>query len=175
MAGKKEARERPSWDEYFANITIATAKRSSCLKRHVGAVIIGKGKEILTTGYNGAPRGIECCFDKDTCWRNENEIPHGENKDLCIASHAEANAIYQAARNGVSLNGAVLYVTTFPCPTCAKAIIQTGLTKVYYLFGYYGRQYEFSKKLLREAKIKTQRVKIDLEKLARENPDLKLR
>lgn len=148
-------RERPSWDEYFVNIVLETRKRSSCIKRQVGALIVTEdGKTLLVTGYNGAPRNIESCFDKNECWRTANNIAHGENKDLCMGAHAEANAFYSAARNGIVIERGRLYVTTFPCVTCAKGIIQVGLTEVKYLENYYGIQHDFSEELLRDAKIK---------------------
>jgi dCMP deaminase len=171
--GKKE-RARPSWDEYFVNIAIESAERSSCLKRHVGALIVND-KQILATGYNGAPRGVDSCYDNGICWRSKHNIPHGQDKDLCMASHGEFNGICQAARKGIPLKDSVLYVTTFPCPTCAKAIIQSGIIEVCYLAEYYGAQYKFSKELLRKAKVKTRKINMDLERIAQKHHDLKLK
>jgi len=156
-SSEKTKTERPSWDEYFINIAIETAKRSSCIKRHVGAVIV-KNKHILATGYNGAPSGISSCYEKDLCMRRERKIEHGKDKDLCLAVHAEANALCQAAKIGVPVENSVLYVTTYPCPTCAKLIINSGLKQVNYIFVYYGQQYSFSKEILTKAKIKTRKV-----------------
>jgi len=156
---EKTKRERPSWDEYFIGILLQTTKRSSCLKMQVGAIIVSSDREILTTGYNGAPRGIESCFEKNNCWRRQENIGHGKEKDLCMASHAEANAVYQAARKGISLLNSSIYVTTYPCPTCAKAIIQTGIKEIIYLEDYYGKQYDFSQKLLKKANIKIRKLK----------------
>lgn len=153
------SRERPSWDEYFVNLVIETAKRSSCLKRNVGALIV-KDNIILTTGYNGAPRNINSCFDNDKCWRKSMKIRHGENKDLCMAVHAEANAIYHSAKKGISIEDSELYVTTYPCPSCAKAVINTGIKKVNFIFPYYGEQYEFSRYLLKKAGVKTRRIRL---------------
>jgi dCMP deaminase len=148
---------RPSWDEYFIQITRDTSLRSSCLKRKVGAVIVRENR-ILATGYNGAPRGIDSCFDSGVCWRRNQGIAHGTDKDLCMAAHAEANAFSQAAREGISLKGATLYVTTHPCITCAKEIIQTGIISVNYLEEYYGAHEEFSKYLLEKAGIPTRKL-----------------
>ena len=153
-------RERPSWDEYFLKQAILTSERASCLKRRVGAVIV-RDKRILATGYNGAPRNVDpSCFDNDSCLRREKNIEHGRDKDLCMAVHAEANAFYQAARVGTSIEGAILYVTTFPCISCAKGIISTGIIQVNYLFDYYGEQYDFSKLLLDKAKIELRKLEI---------------
>jgi len=165
--------KRPSWDEYFLNLTIDTSNRASCLKRDVGAVIV-RDNRVLATGYNGAPRGVDpSCFDNQECWRRNRKIEHGRDKDLCMAVHAEANAIYQAARAGVSIDRATLYVTTFPCPSCAKGVISTGIVEVKYLFEYYGEQYDFSKFLLKKAKVKLEKLELPknneftLEKLKR--------
>jgi len=171
-AGK--TRQRPSWDEYFTDLIVETARRSSCLKRHVGAIIV-RNKRILATGYNGAPSGIENCVDENYCWRVKHKIAHGESKDLCMAAHAEANAIYDAANRGVAINESELYVTTFPCPICAIAIIQSGIKEVNYIREYYGKQRDFSAYLLRKAGIKTRKLKADLKKIAREHPGLNLR
>ncbi len=154
-AVKTEKRERPSWDEYFVNIVLETKKRSSCLKRQVGALVVSAdGKTISATGYNGAPRGIKSCYDRNQCWRRTHNIKHGENKDLCRAVHAEHNAFCAAARKGVALEGGILYVTTFPCPTCANSIVQVGLVEVNYLENYYGIRHDFAERTLREAKVK---------------------
>lgn len=159
-------KERPSWDEYFVNLVIATSDRSSCLKRDVGALII-KDKRILTTGYNGSPRGIDSCVDSGECMRRQRGLEHGRDKDLCKAVHAEANAIYQAARYGIALDGSDLWVTTFPCPSCAKAILSSGIISVHYLFEYYGEQYNFSKELLEKGKINLRQVDLSPERLAK--------
>ena len=100
----------------------------------VGAVIV-KEKRILTTGYNGAPRGLDHCLDIG-CLRAKLNIPSGERHELCRGLHAEQNAIIQAAQHGVSINGAVLYCTTLPCIICAKMIINAGITRITYDVGY---------------------------------------
>jgi dCMP deaminase len=98
------------------------------LRRQVGAVVV-KDKQILASGYNGAPTGIEHC-DVVGCLREEMGVPSGQRHELCRALHAEQNAFLQAAKHGVSLNGATLYVTTQPCSICAKMIINVGIKKV---------------------------------------------
>ena len=124
---------RLTCEEYFMTVCLDIAKRSSCLSRQVGAVIV-KDKRILATGYNGSPQGIETCYDKGYCIRKESKS--GENLDTCFAVHAEMNAILQCSRVGISCEGATLYVTTFPCINCMKAIINSGINTVIYLEDY---------------------------------------
>ena len=126
--------KRPSWDEYFMEITRLVASRSTCLRRHVGAVIV-KDKRILTTGYNGAPTGIRHCLDVG-CLRETMNIPSGERHELCRGIHAEQNAIIQAAFHGVSVKDASLYCTNQPCTICAKMIINAGIKRIYFRSGY---------------------------------------
>jgi dCMP deaminase len=146
--------DRPSWDEYFMEITHLVAKRSTCLRRIVGAVLV-RDKKILTTGYNGAPSGLEHCLGLG-CIRSELNIPSSEKHELCRGIHAEQNVIIQAAYHGVSINGATLYVTTFPCSICAKMIINAGIVKVIYDSGY---DDNLSKKMLKEAGIELKILK----------------
>jgi dCMP deaminase len=148
---EKEKSQRPSWDEYFLNIAALVATRSTCLRRKVGAVVV-KNKQILATGYNGAPTGIEHC-DKVGCLREKLNVPSGERHELCRALHAEQNAFLQAARHGVCLDGAVLYSTTQPCSICAKMIINTGIKKII-MRGEYPD--EFAREILREGGIITE-------------------
>jgi len=122
------ARVRPSWDEYFMEITRQVARRSTCLRRQVGALIV-KDKQILATGYNGAPSGFDHC-EQTGCLREEMHIPSGERQEICRGLHAEQNAIIQAALHGVSVAGGDLYCTHQPCITCAKMIINSGLRRV---------------------------------------------
>jgi len=121
---------RESWDRYFMNIAELVSTRATCVRRKVGAVIV-RDKNILATGYNGAPRRVEHCTD-ETCLRQKLNIPSGERHEICRAVHAEQNAIIQAARHGVAVNGASLYITVFPCSICAKMIINSGISKIYF-------------------------------------------
>ncbi|MBN2061067.1 MAG: cytidine/deoxycytidylate deaminase family protein [Deltaproteobacteria bacterium] len=125
---------RPSWPEYFMGITRLVAKRSTCLRRHVGAILI-KDKRILATGYNGAPAGMKHCEDIG-CLREKSSIPSGERHELCRALHAEQNAIIQAAYHGIPINGSILYCTNKPCVICTKMIINAGIIKIFYEEGY---------------------------------------
>lgn len=139
---------RPSWDEYFINIAQLAATRSTCLRRQVGAVIT-KDKKILATGYNGAPAGLKHCLDIG-CLREEMGIPSGERHELCRATHAEQNAIVQAATHGVSIKNSVLYSTTHPCILCSKLLINAGIRKVVIEESYPD---ELSQKMLKEARV----------------------
>lgn len=144
-SGTSEA--RPSWDEYFAEICKVVAKRSTCLRRRVGAILV-RNRRILSTGYNGPPRKLRHCADLGGCYREQLGIPSGERHELCRALHAEQNAIIQAALHGVETTGATLYVTNFPCALCAKMLINAGVVRVVY-----GGEYpdELARELLEEA------------------------
>lgn len=122
---------RVSWDEYFMEIAEIVKSRSTCLRRQVGAVIV-KDNRIITTGYNGAPSGLDHCIDMGECYREKLGVPSGQRHELCRALHAEQNAIIQAANLGISTNGAILYVTTQPCVICAKMCINAGIVKIVY-------------------------------------------
>lgn len=141
------------WDKRFMELTEKVAEWSSCFQdnRHVGAVIV-KDKRILTTGYNGAPSGILSCVERSECMRKKLNIPSGTRHELCYAVHAEQNAIIQAARLGISLEGATLYCTHQPCVICAKMIINAGIKRIVYKDGYPD---EFSLQLLNEAQVAT--------------------
>ncbi len=145
---------RPSWDEYFIELAYFVARRSTCLRRQVGAVIV-KDKHILATGYNGAPKGIGHCLDRG-CLRDKLGIPSGTRHEICMASHAEQNAIIQAAYHGIAIKDSVIYCTTHPCSICAKMIINAGIKRIYYVEGYPD---DLGKRLLDEAGI--ERVKLE--------------
>ena len=125
---------RPSWDEYFMEIAHLVAKRSTCLRRQVGAVLV-REKRLLATGYNGAPSGMEHC-EAVGCLRARLGIPSGERHELCRGIHAEQNVIIQAARHGISTEGATLFCTISPCFICAKMLVQAGVRHVVYGEGY---------------------------------------
>ena len=130
-----ESKNRPDWDHYFMQMAELTAHRSTCLRRHVGAVIV-KDKHIIATGYNGAPRGIAHCDEKGGCLREKLGVPSGERHELCRALHAEQNAIIQAATLGQSIEGATIYITNQPCVICAKMIINAGIERIVVKDGY---------------------------------------
>ena len=125
---------RPSWPEYFMTIAKMVAKRSTCLRRHVGSILV-KDKRILATGYNGAPAGLKHCAEVG-CIRQNTSIPSGERHELCRGLHAEQNAIIQAAYHGISIAGSTLYCTNKPCVICSKMLINAGIVKIFYEKGY---------------------------------------
>ena len=126
---------RISWDEYFMEMAKLAARRSTCLRRQVGAVIV-QDKHVIATGYNGAPKGIPHCAEKGGCYRQQHNIPSGERHELCRALHAEQNAIIQAANWGQSIEGATIYITHQPCVICAKMIINAGIQRIVVDEGY---------------------------------------
>jgi len=113
--------KRPEWDEYFLKMAYLVAERSTCLRHHVGAVIV-RDKRLLTTGYNGAASGVKDCRELG-CLRDENNIPSGERHEICRAIHAEQNAIIQAGLHGIDISGSSIYCTHSPCILCAKMIV----------------------------------------------------
>lgn len=145
---------RPKWDEYFLGIASLVAKRSTCLRRNVGAVLV-KDKRILTTGYNGAPSGLKHCEDIG-CLRDKLKIPSGQRHELCRALHAEMNAILQAAQYGIGVQGSVMYCTNQPCVICAKMIVNSGIKKIVIHSNYPDK---LAKKIFSEAKIKVLTIK----------------
>jgi len=144
---------RPAWNDYFMEIAALVAKRSTCLRRAVGAIIV-KDKRILATGYNGAPSGIAHCAEVG-CLREAMQIASGERHELCRGIHAEQNAIIQAAYHGVPIQGASLYCTNLPCSICTKMLINAGIKKIYYRSGYAD---QLSRDLLEEAEIEVVKI-----------------
>ena len=144
---------RPSWDEYFLEIADIVAKRSTCSRRQVGALIVQE-KRILTTGYNGPPSGLKHC-EEVGCLREQLGIPSGERHELCRGLHAEQNAIIQASLHGVQVKGSVLYCTHQPCIICTKMIINAGIKEVVFMQGYPD---ELSQEFLNEAHVKIRKI-----------------
>lgn len=140
--------ERPSNDEYFMNMAKLVATRSTCVRRQVGAVVV-KDKRVLSTGYNGSPKGSKHC-DELGCIREELNVPSGTRHELCRGVHAEQNAVIQAAYFGVSVKDSSIYTTTYPCSMCAKLIINAGIIEIVYFEGYPD---DLSKELLSETGI----------------------
>lgn len=127
-----QTRSRPEWDDYFMRICHVVATRSTCLRRQVGAVLV-KDRRLLTTGYNGPPKGMAHCEELGGCFREQQGIPSGQRQELCRALHAEQNAIIQAAVHGVSLEGEITcYSTIQPCVTCAKMLINANVVRIVY-------------------------------------------
>ncbi len=147
------------WDKRFIELAETIGTWSSCFKedRHIGAVIV-RNKRILTTGYNGAPAGIKSCKEKGECLRMKLGIQSGTRQELCYAIHAEQNAIIQAAKMGVSIDGAILYCTHYPCSICTKMIVNSGIIRLVYKYPYPD---EFSALLLKEANLLVEQYKED--------------
>ena len=141
---------RPGWDQYFMEIAHQVARRATCKRRRVGAVLV-KDKRILATGYNGVPQGIDHCLERG-CLREQLGIPSGQQHELCRGLHAEQNAIIQAAKYGISISGAVVYCTTQPCIICAKMLINSGITEIIFEESYPD---ELTAGMLTEAGIQT--------------------
>ncbi len=143
------------WDVRFMEMAGVIARWASCYQenRKIGAVIV-KDKRIMTTGYNGAPAGVKTCVERGECLRRRLNVPSGTRQELCYAIHAEQNAIIQAARLGVSIEGATLYCTHQPCAVCAKMIVNAGIVRVVYREGYPD---EFAVEMLREGGVKLER------------------
>ena len=137
------------WDSRFMQMAHVIAQWTSCYRpgRAIGAVIV-KDKRIMTTGYNGAPQGLRTCRERGECMRERLGIASGTRAELCYAIHAEQNAIIQAAKLGINIDGGTLYCTHQPCSVCAKMIINAGIKRVVYEQGYPD---EFSLEIFREA------------------------
>lgn len=141
-------KSRLKWDEYFIQIAQLVSQRSTCIRRHVGVIIVNDRK-ILTTGYNGSPTGLQHCKEIG-CLRSQQSIPSGERHELCRGLHGEQNAIIQAALCGVSIKGGILYSTNLPCSLCAKMLVNAEIKKIIYCDEY---KDELSWKILKEANI----------------------
>ena len=138
--------ERPTWHQYFMEMAYLVAQRSTCLRRKVGAIIV-RNNQVISTGYNGAPKHIPHCSVRG-CLRKELNVPSGERHELCRGVHAEQNAIIQAAINGTSLKEAELYCTNQPCSICSKMLINAEITTIYIAEPY---QDELAQNMLEEA------------------------
>jgi len=148
---------RPSWDDYFMGIAKMVAMRSNCVKRKVAAVIV-KDKRIISTGYNGTPRGTRNCSEGG-CPRCNNFTDAGKDLEECLCSHGEENAIVQASYHGISIKDSVIYTTFSPCLLCTKMIINAGIKEVVYNVDY--PMAEKPLKLLKEAGVKVRQHKIE--------------
>jgi dCMP deaminase len=149
--------QRPSWDEYFMNIAKVVSSRSNCIKRKVAAIII-KDKRVVSTGYNGTPRGTRNC-NEGGCPRCNSLAASGTRLDECLCSHGEENAIVQASYHGVSLKDAIIYTTFAPCLLCAKMIINSGIREVIYNMDYPLNESAF--RLFSEAGVFVRKLKVD--------------
>lgn len=143
---------RPSWDDYFMRITKVVSLRSTCIKRKVGAIVV-KDFRVLSTGYNGAPKGIRHCGVAG-CLRKELKVSSGQRHELCRGLHAEQNAIVQAAWHGVKIEGSTMYCTYQPCIICVKMMINSGIKRLVYEGEYPDK---LAKQMLKESKMLVER------------------
>lgn len=150
---KSDKLQRPDWDQYFMSLASLVSGRSTCLRRKVGAVLV-KDKQILATGYNGAPMNIDHCAETG-CLRQELKVPSGQRHEICRGLHAEQNVLLQAARHGVSVKDSVLYITNTPCSICAKMIINAGMKEVIFAQAYPD---SIANKFLKQAGIKLKQI-----------------
>lgn len=150
-------------DLYFMLLAVDVSLRSTCLRHKIGSVIVKNG-QVISTGYNGAPSGLDHCLELG-CLRDKLKIPSGERIEVCRAVHSEVNAVIQAAANGVDMNGASLFCTHKPCISCTKMLINCGIKKIFYLEDYPN---ELGDKLLAQASVESTKLdKKDLEKWIR--------
>ncbi|MGV8145822.1 MAG: deoxycytidylate deaminase [Alkaliphilus sp.] len=147
---------RPKWDEYYMQVAEVVKTRSTCLRRQVGSVIV-KDKRLLTTGYNGAPSGLKHC-DEVGCLRDKLKIPSGQRHELCRGTHAEQNAIIQAACHGIEIKNSTIYVTAQPCILCAKMLINAQIKRIVFKGDYPD---ELSRELLNEAGVEMEQLRIE--------------
>ena len=148
---------RPSWDQYFMRMAVLASSRSTCLRRHIGAVVV-KDRMVLSTGYNDTPRGLPNCGDGG-CARCASDVPSGQALDTCLCLHAEQNGIIQAAYHGVAIAGAAVYITNQPCLTCAKMIVNVGIRRIVF-----GGDYPdpLAAEMLTNAGVTVERVSIEV-------------
>ena len=153
---------RPSWHQYFMKMATLAAERSTCLRRKVGALIV-RNNQILSTGYNGAPKNVPHCAETG-CLRAQMKVPSGERHELCRGVHAEQNAIIQAAVNGTSISEAVLYCTNQPCIICSKLLINSEIKTIYIAEAYPD---ELAQKMLKEAGIEMNMIDMETGEIQR--------
>lgn len=141
--------KKNKWDKRFLEMAKVVSSWSTCVRngRHVGSIIV-KDKRIIATGYNGAPAGVTSCEERGYCLRDKLGIESGTRQEMCFATHAEQNALVQAAKMGISVDGATIYITHQPCIICTKLIINAGIKRVVYGYNYPD---EYSVKILKAA------------------------
>ena len=149
----EEVKKRPDCDTYFLDIVELVSKRTTCLRRAVGAGLV-RDRRILATGYNGAPSKLQHCLDIG-CLREQFKVPSGERHELCRGLHAEQNAVIQAALHGVNTKGSTLYCTNHPCVICAKMIINAGIVRIVIRDGYHDK---LAAQMLKEAEISVKQL-----------------
>jgi dCMP deaminase len=160
---------RPSWGEYFMILAKIAATRSTCISRPTGAIIV-KDRQVLSTGYNGSMPGVDHCSDDGKCFRRSSGADDAGKYDNCRSAHAEANAIAQAAKNGINIKDADLYVTLYPCYVCTKLLVQAGIKNVYYEYEYKSPNAKRDKlweEALKMAKLGTKKITVSDEAITK--------
>jgi len=151
---KIKINSKQKWDKRFMEMAKLVSSWTTCVRRCVGSIIV-KDKRIIATGYNGAPAGVESCECKGYCLRDKMGIASGTRAEYCYATHAEQNAIVQAAKLGISVEGATIYVTHQPCCICTKLIINSGIKRIVYAHHYPD---DFSMEILSQTDIKVEHI-----------------
>lgn len=148
---KKPTNSQEKWDKRFLNLAREVATWSTCVRNHrqVGSVIV-RDKRIIATGFNGAPSGVTSCQERGYCLRDKMNIASGTRQEICYSTHAEQNALVQAAKMGIEVDGATMYITHRPCVICTKLLINAGIKRVIYAEHYPD---DFSVEILKEADI----------------------
>lgn len=154
LSKKTNKDKRPDWDEYFLKMAYLVAERSTCVRHHVGAVIV-RNKRVLTAGYNGAASGVKDCLQLG-CLRNEKGIPSGERHEICRAIHAEQNAIIQAGLHGINIADSTVYCTHSPCILCAKMLVNSRIKKFVTSGDYADKSF---RALFKEARVEYETIK----------------
>ena len=157
--------DRPSWDAYFMALAKLAASRSTCLSRPTGCVMV-KDKQVVSTGYNGSMPGVPHCSDEGRCYRRSIEASDDGKYDFCRSVHAEANAVALAAKAGVNLEGAIAYMTLFPCYVCTKLLVRAGIREIVYEMGYNSKNAERDRhwqEVFEGVKVKVRQVQLSEE------------
>ena len=151
--------KRPSWDEHFMKIAITASERSTCLRRHAGAVLVTRDKWLIAEGYSGPPKGLPHCDELGGCLRDQLKVPSGQRHEICRSVHAEMNTIIRSALYGASTKNTTLYCTHFPCIICAKMLINAGVEQIIYLHNYGDEESNAeTKKLLNQSGIIVRKI-----------------
>ena len=153
--------KQKKWDKRFMDLALMVAKWSTCARpdRQVGSVIV-KDNRVIATGYNGAPSGIMDCVERGYCIRERLNIASGTRAEICFSTHAEQNALVQAAKMGIAVDGGTVYVTHRPCVICTKLLINAGIKRIVYAFSYPD---EFSVELLKQTGIELVHLNVSKE------------
>lgn len=159
MSKNLVSEKRPTWDEFLIQLSRLASKRSTCLRRKVGAVLVTKEYRIISVGWNGSPSGSPHCEEIGGCLREELKIPSGQRHEICRAVHAEQNTILVSAMYGASTKDGILFSNNFPCVICSKMIVQAGIKEVVYSDEYGDAEsYREARIILKQGGVKIRKV-----------------